>query len=241
MGFVGWEDSSILEAASWRLASEIVRRHPTTTHVIRAHPGGGQYDLLRILPKPAGLGEIALNRNGTIQILGRFDGQEACWPPTDWDDYFRSEPHSFLLRLEDAAGLPQPPSVPKATARTLTLRVLAAIAATAVKSVHPIEMEPGYIDTSGYGGGPNREAFELFPQIPANLVTPQTGDFLDEPGYRFWFVHRDGTPIMAFEQNLGMAWGRTDPAVVNVMEVYVKSGRDVVVTAAELFRRLGTV
>lgn len=65
-------------------------------------------------------------------------------------------------------------------------------------------MEPGYIDTSGDGGGPNSEAFELFPQIPANLVTPQTGDFLDEPSYRFWFVRRDGTPVMAFEQNLGL-------------------------------------
>lgn len=41
-----WNDRSVLEAASWRLASELVRRHPDTTRLIRAHPGGGQSDCL---------------------------------------------------------------------------------------------------------------------------------------------------------------------------------------------------
>lgn len=55
-----WVDRSILEAASWRLASELVRRHPQSTRLIRAFPGDGQYDVLWILasacatrPRPA--------------------------------------------------------------------------------------------------------------------------------------------------------------------------------------------
>src|SRR5437588_367965 len=35
-------DRSVVEAASWRLASELVRRHPTALRLIRGHPGGGQ-------------------------------------------------------------------------------------------------------------------------------------------------------------------------------------------------------
>ena len=35
----------MLEAASWRLASELVRRHPDTVRLTGAHPGGGQSDV----------------------------------------------------------------------------------------------------------------------------------------------------------------------------------------------------
>ena len=40
-----WENRSVLEAASWRLASELVRRHPDTVRLTGAHPGGGQSDV----------------------------------------------------------------------------------------------------------------------------------------------------------------------------------------------------
>jgi hypothetical protein len=43
-----WVDTSVLEAASWRLASELVRRHPLSTRVLHTRPGGGQYDCLTI-------------------------------------------------------------------------------------------------------------------------------------------------------------------------------------------------
>ena len=171
--FVGWEDGSILEAASWRLASELCRRHPASTRLLRAHPGGGLSDCLWLLPAVEGPGDVRLNRNGTIQVLERFDGARSVWEPTAWDAYFRSDPREFLGRLEAAAGLVARHGVPAATPRTLTLRVLAAIASTAVKSIAPIEIVPGMIDTSGYGGGPNDKAFAVFPSIPAELLRPR--------------------------------------------------------------------
>jgi hypothetical protein len=164
-----WVDRSVLEAASWRLASELVRRHPNTTRLIRAHPGGGQSDCLWILPTAGARGDVRLNRNGTIQVLERFDGRPAnAWQPSGWDEYLRSDPRQFLHRLEVSAGLPVPQQVPPATPTTLTYRVLAAIASTAVKSVHPIDIQPGMIDTSGYGGGHNA-ALSLFGAIPAGF------------------------------------------------------------------------
>lgn len=237
MQFVGWEDGSILEAASWRLASELSRRHPSTTRLIRAHPGGGQSDCLWLLPAASEKGDVRLNRNGTIQVLERFDGRPAEWESTTWDVYFRADPAAFLLRLEAAAGLPVPSQVSAATPRTLTLRVLAAIAATGVKSVHPVEIRPGMIDTSGYGGGKNREAFDWF-AIPTELLDVQDDDFLNLPEYRFWFVYRDCVPVLAFEQERALAWTRRSQISWPVMRVYEESRRNVLVTALKILHRV---
>src|SRR4051794_10708319 len=143
---MSWSDFSVLEATSWRLASELVRRHPDSLRLIRAHPGGGQSDCLWVLPVSSGAGDVRLYRRGTIQILERFDGRPAeSWGPIEWDDYLRAAPRSFLLEMETAAGLSIPAQVPASTPRTLTYRILAAIASTAVKSIHPIDIQPGFI------------------------------------------------------------------------------------------------
>ncbi|MDN5871463.1 MAG: hypothetical protein L0H73_12165 [Nitrococcus sp.] len=76
--------------------------------------------------------------------------------------------------------------------------LLAPIAATAFKGVHPIEIQPGTIDTAGYGGGHNDAAFAPF-AIPDDLLEPQANDCLGQPGYRFWFVLRDQVPALVFE------------------------------------------
>lgn len=238
MQFSGWTDGSVLEAASWRLASELSRRHPSTTRLIRAQPGGGLSDCLWLLPSTGGQGDIRLNRNGTIQVLSRFDGRDPQWPPTEWDVYLRGDPREFLYRLEAEAGLPAPTTVPATTPRTLTLRILAAIATTGVKSVQSIEIVPGMIDTSGYGGGPSREAFAAFPAIPAEALARQEDDFHDQPAYRFWFVLREGEYVLAFEQTAGMAWTRHHANAWSLMELYVESRRHLLVAALKLLRRV---
>src|SRR3954452_23260694 len=104
-----WRDRSVLEAASWRLASELIRRHPEVLRLIRTHPGGGQSDCLWIMPVSGERGDVRLNREGTIQILERFDGRPAeSWGPVEWDEYLRADPRSFLGEMEIAAGLPVP-------------------------------------------------------------------------------------------------------------------------------------
>lgn len=238
MQFEGWQDGSLLEAASWRLASELIRRHPATTRLIRGHPGGGQSDCLWVLPTAGDQGDVRLNRNGTIQVLQRFDGRKSQWPPTDWDTYFRADPRNFLQLLEAEAGLPAPTTVPSSTPRTLTLRTLAAIAATAVKSIRPIEIVPGMIDASGYGGGPNVEAFAAFPAIPNLALTHREDDFVGHPEYRFWFVLRDDKYILAFEQSAGLAWTRHHQNGFSLSDLYVESRRHLPVTALQLLRRV---
>jgi hypothetical protein len=236
-----WEDRSVLEAASWRLASELVRRHPDTTRLIRAHPGGGQSDCLWILPTAGSTGDIRLNREGTIQVLERFDGRPpGNWEVADWDEYLRADPRQFLNHLEIAAGLPIPSHVPASQPWTLICRVLAAIAATAVKTVHPIDIQPGMIDTSGYGGGPN-EALDVFTAIPPELLRPREDDFYGHAGDRFWIVFRDDAPILAFEQRQGLAWTSHHSVAFDVVALYEESRRHLLVTALKLLRRVDHV
>lgn len=231
-----WIDRSVLEAVSWRLASELVRRHPDTTRLIRGHPGGGQSDCLWILPTVAEHGDIRLNRHGTIQVPERFDGRPADgWRPTEWDAYIGADPREFLNRLEVAAGLPSPQHVPATTPTTLVYRLLAAIASTAIKSVHPIEVQAGFIDTAGYGGGPN-EALDAFSAIDPELRRPRADDFYGEPGYRFWMVVRDDVPVLAFEQREGLAWTQHHDETFPLIGLYEESRRHLLVTALKLLR-----
>lgn len=232
----GWADRSVLEAASWRLASELVRRHPNTTRIVHTHPGGGQYDCLTITTPNCHGGAIELNRHGTIQIRERFDEQPETSDPITWDDYLRADPRQFLHYLEHAAGLQAPAQVPAATPMTLTYRVLATIAATSMKSVHPIDIQSGYLDSAD-GSYPNRD-LDQFPTIPDLLRQPQDRDPFGQPGYRFWIVRRDGSPILAIEQQKGHAWTTSRPSPVDLHAAYRSAGRNVLVVAAELFRNI---
>lgn len=230
----GWVDRSVLEAVSWRLASELVRRHPRTTRIRHTHPGGGQYDCLTITTPNFHGGAIELNRHGTIQIRERFDEQPATSDPFTWDRYLRADPHQFLHHLEQTAGLRAPAQVPAVTPMTLTYRVLAMIAATATKSVRPIDIESGYFDSSD-GGFPNRD-LDLFPATPELLRHPRDEDLFGQPGYRFSIVRHAGGPILAIEQHEGLAWTRSRLGPVDLHAAYRSAGRSVLAVAAELLR-----
>jgi hypothetical protein len=227
-----WQDRSVLEAASWRLVSELVRRHPERMRLSRTYPGGGQDDCLTI-DSQSGPGVIQLNRHGTIQLHECFDvDRRVQWEPVEWDEYLRADPREFLHRLEHAAGLRAPTHVPSSTPTTLSYRLLSALAATAVKAVHPIAIQQGFIDSSGYGGGPN-PALDAF-AISGDLLRPRPDDPYDESGYRFWITLRDDVPILAFEQSGGFAWSPHRPDSIGLMKLYARNRRSVVGTAAAL-------
>lgn len=229
-------DRSVLEAASWRLASELARRHPGRVRLIRGHPGGGQSDLLWLLDRNDGPGDVRLNRNGTIQVCCRFDGlKNHSWKPTEWVDYLADDPRKFLERLELASGLKAPAKPPSATPTTLTYRVLACIAALSFKTVHPIVIEQGFIDSSGYGVGRNAllERFSIDPE----LLRPRADEIGRDPGCRIWMPVRNGEPILAIEDSSATAWLPGSSKPVDLMETYRDTGRDVSLTACVLLSR----
>jgi hypothetical protein len=63
---LGAEPSApVREALSWRLMAELARRHPNQLRVIEAHGGGGQYDELRLYPRPTPP-NVARQRQGAL-------------------------------------------------------------------------------------------------------------------------------------------------------------------------------
>lgn len=229
-------DRSLIEAASWRLASELMRRHPNDVRLFRGHPGGGQYDLLWMIGIPEPGVDVRLNRNGSIQVHGRADGgHELSWTPTGWSDYLSADPKGFVERLERAVGWSSPNQVPPSTPVTLTYRVLAALAGFGAKTVHPIWIEQGFIDTAGYDGGPNKRMREF--TIPDVLTAARPDDAFGEPGYRFWIPVRDNTPLAAIEQTTATAWfiGESEP--IDLLAAYRSMAKEPVLVAAAVLRR----
>lgn len=67
MGGVGRLTKADIEVASWRLAATLLCRQPQL-QLLRAFPGGGQYDVLWVLGRDGDPCDIRLNRNGSIQV-----------------------------------------------------------------------------------------------------------------------------------------------------------------------------
>lgn len=228
-----YEDVSVYEAVSWRLASELMRRHPDEARLFRGHPGGGTYDLLWIKGLRESNLDIRLNRRGTIQVHGRADAERFIdWKPTPWVDYLAADPKSFLERLERASGLTVPHQVPSSTPTTLTYRVLAALTSFGLKTIHPIVIEEGFIDSSGEHGGHNFLMDQF--TFPAELTRPREDDLFGIPGYRFWIPTRDSKPLCAIEQTSATVWFSNTSTSLDLMSMYRSNHKEIPVVAAML-------
>lgn len=193
-------DRLVIEVASWRLAAELMRRHPGAARLLRGHPGGGQYDLLWLLLDALGR-EIRLNRAGTIQVSSSVGSP---WSPVAWDEFLATDLAEFVLRVERAVGWDSPARGRPVTPVTLTYRVIAELVAHLVGAGRRVVVEQGYVATSGYGGGPNPVLSSF--GFPAELLARRADDLFGEPGYRFWIPMVDGAPVMAVEQGSATAF-----------------------------------
>lgn len=222
VAFVERLDRQQIEVASWRLASDLLRRHPDEARLIRGHPGGGQYDLLWLLGVDSPV-DVRLNREGTIQVWGCVSGSSgADWRPASWADYLADDRLEFVRRLEQAVGWDSPARSRPATETTLTYRVIAGLLEVTVAARRRVEVHQGFIDTSGEGGGHNPilDAFDL----PDESLAPRDGDLYGQAGYRFWVVAVDGLPMAAFEQTTAAVFSCHGNRPSNLMSRYRASG-----------------
>lgn len=220
--FVDRPNRQQIEAASWQLASDLLRRHPGEARLIRGHPGGGQYDLLWLLGVESPV-DIRLNREGAIQVWGCVSGSsDVDRRPTSWADYLAQDRLEFVRRLEQAVGWDSPARSRLATETTLTYRVIAGLVEVMVAAGHRVQVQQGFIDTSGEGGGHNPilDAFDL----PDESLALRDDDLYGQVGYRFWVVRVDGLPMAAFEQTTAAMFTRQRNRPVNLMSLYRSSG-----------------
>lgn len=198
----------LVEMASWRLATEVVRRYPSTLRIVETHPGGGQYDCLTLVAgQRSDLDRIDLNRAGSVFVWQRHQESWSWVWRGAWAEAVASDDSKKLAdRLCAKAGLAGVERPPPTSAATIGFRVASAFLAHAAFGRTFWECRNGYEDTSGYGGGVRRNLFEAFPGATARLEMRESGDFLDVPAYRFWFLVKDGAPSLAFEVTSGLAW-----------------------------------
>jgi hypothetical protein len=117
---------ALLEAASWRLCSEVARRYPDDLRIIETHPGGGQYDCLTLTSRHEPESLLDANRVGRIHA----HPTAAVW--TWWEYLSCPNPRGFVAEVADTLPFPTPRSVPAATAPTLTWRCITATLMSAV-------------------------------------------------------------------------------------------------------------
>jgi hypothetical protein len=206
----------VVEAASWRLAVLLARRHPDLV-VRREHPGGGQYDVLALR---SGRGcVIMLNREGTIQVHARADGAEIRWDPLPWDEVIRRDIRSLVEAIEEAAGLSPVERAAASTPRVLVYRILSALAGLHTFA-DPVEITMGALDTSGYGAGP-ADWLEAFPEIRERAAKADNSH--DEPRFAYWRAATRDLQV-AFDTNIGDVWSSSGDRI-NLATAYEKVGR----------------
>jgi hypothetical protein len=228
---------SVLEAASWRLASELARRHPDRLRVYETHPGGGQYDCLTLAsagssPTPL----VYLNRVGTIQVHTTLDGQQPEEiQEIDWATYLAAAPSEFLRGIERDTGLAAPDAVPPTQPHTLVYRCLALAASVEVLGVRTRAIVSGFVDSSTYPGVRD-ELFAAMPAADRRRETVEADDPFGYAEYRFWFVTEHEEPVAWFETT-GWA-GDTSGREVDLMEAYKRRGRRVGATLTSVLPEL---
>lgn len=119
------------EVLSWRLVSELIRRHPSELWAVRTFPVDGAYDCLTVgrLSTPRSAPQIHLNRHGTHMLVNRFDadasgpGEVLPWPNA-FDETEENDSRDWLMWLESVAGLTNPQSggLPASTPSSLAIR-----------------------------------------------------------------------------------------------------------------------
>jgi hypothetical protein len=100
----------MIEAASWRLTAEIVRRYPRRFAVIETHPGGGQYDCISLIDQDeaSSLRGIDLNRVGSVWVHKR-DGSDWAWRGSWLEMVAVEDARPLLDRLCRRSDLPSLP------------------------------------------------------------------------------------------------------------------------------------
>lgn len=209
----------VLNALAWWIASELIRRHPNVLRVIETHPGGGMYDCLSIINRETGQGLIDLNRNGRIRIRRhdprRGEGEIFVeWIPVLMLGRRRKK---FVSSLQEALDLPTHTNALPTHTNSIGVRLLANLANRFSFSNKTWDLRNAWLDTSGYGEGPQTSWTDQFPKMDRiNLE----GDCFGNSHYRYWFlIDFNKTPKLLVDVDRGLAWDSQNVRF-DLMEIY---------------------
>jgi hypothetical protein len=207
-------NQQLIEIASWRIVTELYRRYPGEFRVIETHPGGGQYDCLSLYDERDFSNLAHFNRGGSLFIHRTKQRMEQIW-----EDLLNApNPKAILDTICQMLGYSKVSKMPPSTPTTLVYRFIATFLTHAAFGIQTWECRSGIIDTSGYGGGIVKD-FERFPQAQKRVEVRMDRDLLDEPAYRFWFLKKNGKPLICLETT-GHLWIRDELKTYDLVDIY---------------------
>lgn len=235
------------EMCSWKVAAELVRRHPEQFVVIETHPGGGQYDCLSIYERQTDEGRerfrrfADLNRGPRGHITSQgwgVDTERLNWLDVLFSEHLRDE---VIIPLERADDLASPRETPLTTSSTVGVRLIAELLAMRVVSRDRLTALNGVIDGS-YGAGIRNELFSSFPSISSHLPESEVFNLETSPAYRYWFVaslksnEKPPHALLAIDTWNGLLWFRNESSS-NVLDLYREHESDITNLASVVLSR----
>ena len=149
-------------AIAWQVISEIAKRHrqPEDLRVVEMHPGGGQYNLLRLL---RGNNPNGLIYDSANQILADFNlatGQLSnpfteSTQPFSWLERWLvcDDIDDLMAAMQPVVGMEGIKHRPDDSRAVFGFTLIASIMTSQMTSECYLRVKNGFVDTSGDGGG----------------------------------------------------------------------------------------
>ncbi|MBE7157340.1 MAG: hypothetical protein INR62_02685 [Rhodospirillales bacterium] len=212
--------SPVVEAASWRIATEICRASPSVL-IRQTHPGGGQYDCLSLRDE-AGRHFADLNRKGTLHIFARFDGREPEKESWDaWPELLRLDITELVAEMRRRLGQDLPTRLSSSTPRVLLYRFVAACLGMHAFARGRWSCVSVAHDSSGSEGCYVRPEAREFAGLSAELGG-LASDWAAERAPHWWLLMKNDSPLLALCDNgrVGTLSGDT----CSLPDIYRNSG-----------------
>lgn len=227
------------DLGSWRIAAELIRRHPDDLVVIETHPCTGQYDCLSLYTPVQHEGRkmvesfLQMNRQGKghVDIHIPASGGERVRP--NWLDVAASTDlrKQIIVEIEQIRGIDSPAKTPPTTHKSIGPRLIAEVLSMQVHHQIALMALNGMEDSSGMlGTGVRSDLFASVPGMTEQMTNRQSEDVFGDPAYRFWFVLREdyrSNPLMGIDVQNGLIWTENLQGA-DLMKLYDEAGRSVV-------------
>jgi hypothetical protein len=192
----------LIETASWRIVTELMRRYPNELYVFETHPA--IYDCLSIYDI-AGRHLADFNRLGTFHnSVGDLsaDGMDIWSVMLD-----EGSTLTILNRICSTLNLHPVNMLPASNMRVKTYKFIADWVALKSFDIHEYRVRNGYYFIGEHRSWTQEDYFGFFPEANERLRVSLKDDHLRTPSTRFWFLMR-GSEVIACVETSGLFWSR---------------------------------
>ena len=194
----------VIEALSWKLVSELHRRHPKKFTVIETHPGGGMYDCLCLYAVNESTSIASLNRAGSFQVHDEYNRNiphEELWQASLSEDGIAK----LLDQMSNVCDFTIPAKIPPTKPETLVYRIMASVSAALIFEKEPWSWRNGQFDSSGWCGQEDHDLwFKAFPGTEQALRADTHNQTMGKK-YNYWFLIKDNKPTACLSK-AGLHW-----------------------------------